>query len=397
VVVAAGGTVRPDKLTRVVQVGWLVAMVGNLAYVMSRPFGWSLDLSVYRNGGAAWLEGLPIYMDHFAVSLGGPDLPFTYPPVAVVLFSPLARVPLPVAIFVIVALNLAALTVLCLVAARRVCGRGAAATRWGLGAAAVATVLDPVRETLWFGQINLLLAVLVLLDCLLARTRLPRGTLIGLAAAIKLTPAVFVLFFVAGKQWRPAITAFVSFVFFAVLGFLIMPSDAKQFWLHALVDPGRVGRLTYASNQSLRGVLARFSVEGTTQVAVWVLLSLLVVVLAVVAATKARAAGYDLEAFLLVALAGLLISPVSWGHHWMWIAPALTLFALPVVRRYWWLSAPGALVFLVGPHWLFPHDNDVERNWEWWQQVIGNAYVWFGLAVIVGFAFTRWSRRPVSD
>jgi alpha-1,2-mannosyltransferase len=81
----------------------------------------------------------------------------------------------------------------------------------------------------------------------------------------------------------------------------------------------------------------------------------------------------------------------------MWIAPALTLFALPVVRRYWWLSVPSALIFLVGPHWLFPRDNDVERNWEWWQQVIGNAYVWFGLAVVVGFAFTRWSHRPVSD
>jgi alpha-1,2-mannosyltransferase len=391
-VVDAGYSVRSDKPTLGIAAAWLVVMAGTLVHVMGRPFDWSLDLRVYRNGGGAWLEGLPIYVDHFGSAMGGPDLPFTYPPVAVVLFSPLSVVPLPVAICVVAVLNLVALTVLCLVAARRVCGPGPLALRYGLGAAAVGTFFDPVRETLSFGQINLLLAVLVLLDCLLARTRVPRGTLIGLAAAIKLTPAVFVLFFLAARQWRPAITAFVSFLGFAALGFLIMPSDAREFWFHALLDPGRVGRLTYTANQSLRGVVARFGLDGTPQTVVWVLLSLVVVVLAFVAAAKARRGGDDVAAFLVVAVAGLLVSPVSWGHHWIWIAPALTLFAVGAYRRarwFWWFAVPGVAIFLIGPHWLFPNDNDVERNWAWWQQVIGNAYVWFGLAVVVALAVRR--------
>jgi len=396
-VVDAGYSVRSDRPTLGIAAAWLVVMVGTLVHVMTRPFDWSLDLRVYRNGGGAWLDGLPIYVDHFGSAMGGPDLPFTYPPVAVVLFSPLSVVPLPVAILVIAVLNLVALTVLCLVAARRVCGPGPLALRYGLGAAAVGTFFDPVRETLSFGQINLLLAVLVLLDCLLARTRLPRGALIGLAAAIKLTPAVFVLFFLAARQWRPAITAFVSFLVFAALGFLIMPTDAREFWFHALLDPGRVGRLTYTANQSLRGVVARFGLDGTPQTAVWLLLSLVVVVLAFIAAAKARRAGDDVAAFLVVAVAGLLVSPVSWGHHWIWIAPALTLFAVAAYRRarwFWWFAVPGVLIFLIGPHWLFPNDNDVERNWAWWQQVVGNAYVWFGLAVVVALALRR-TRRPV--
>ncbi|HWO68807.1 MAG TPA: glycosyltransferase 87 family protein, partial [Umezawaea sp.] len=316
----AGYSVRSDKPTLAVVAAWLVVMVGTLVHVMTRPFDWSLDLRVYRNGGGAWLQDLPIYVDHFGSSMGGPDLPFTYPPIAVVLFSPLAAVPLPAAIFIIALLNLAALTALCLIAAVRVCGRGPLAIRYGLGAAVVSSVFDPVRETLSFGQINLLLAVLVLLDCLLTSIRIPRGTLIGLAAAIKLTPAVFVLFFLAAKQWRPAITAFVSFLVFGALGYAIMPTDARQFWFHALLDPGRVGRLTYTANQSLRGLVARLGLDGTPQVAVWVLLSLVVVVLAVVAAAKARRANDDVTAFLVVAVAGLLVSPVSWGHHWIWIA-----------------------------------------------------------------------------
>jgi alpha-1,2-mannosyltransferase len=395
-VVDAGYSVRSDKPTLGIAAAWLLVMVGTLVHVMTRPFDWSLDLRVYRNGGGAWLEGLPIYIDHFGSSMGGPDLPFTYPPVAVVLFSPLAAVPLPVAIFLVALLNLVALTVLCLIAARRVCGPGPLAIRYGLGAAAVSSFFDPVRETLAFGQINLLLAVLVLLDCLLARTRVPRGALIGLAAAIKLTPAVFVLFFLAAKQWRPALTAFASFLVFGALGFLIMPLDAREFWFHALLDPGRVGRLTYTANQSLRGAVARLGLDGTPQVAVWVLLSLLVVGLALVAAVKARRAGDDVAAFLVVAVAGLLVSPVSWGHHWIWIAPALTLFAVPALRharKFWAFAVPGVLIFLIGPHWLFPNDNDVERNWAWWQQVIGNAYVWFGLAVVVALAVRR--ARPV--
>jgi alpha-1,2-mannosyltransferase len=368
-----------DRGAKRVVFAWAAVMVATLAYVMVRPPGWSLDLRVYRNGGAALLQGLPLYVEGFAKPLGGPDLPFTYPPIAAALFSLLALVPLVVAIFVVAAANLAMLTALCLIAAGRVIGWGPEAVKWGLGAAAVASIFDPLRETLWFGQINLLLGVLVMADCLLERARWwPRGALIGLAAAIKLTPAFFALYFVARRQWKPVLVSIASFLVFGLLGFVIAFGDAKEYWTHALLDPSRVGRLTYASNQALRGTLARFGLENGTQVAVWAALSLLVVVTVWWLASKLG----DVEAFFVVAVGGLLISPVSWGHHWIWIAPALVLLSRAPLRRHW---APWAVVavFAIGPHWLFPRDNDVEQRWAWWQQVIGNLYVFVGVAVLV--------------
>jgi hypothetical protein len=52
-----------------------------------------LDLDVYRIGAQRWLHGWPLY-DLFLVTRVGPPLPFTYPPVAAVLFSPLVVLPL---------------------------------------------------------------------------------------------------------------------------------------------------------------------------------------------------------------------------------------------------------------------------------------------------------------
>jgi alpha-1,2-mannosyltransferase len=383
-----------DRGAKRVVVAWATVMVATLAYVLVRPPGWSLDLRVYRNGGDALLQGLPLYVEGFAKPLGGPDLPFTYPPIAAVLFSLLALVPLVVAIAVVAAANLAMLTVLCLIAAQRVLGWGPEAMKWGLGAAAVSSMFDPLRETLWFGQINLLLGVLVMADCLLERTRWwPRGALIGLAAAIKLTPAFFALYFVARRQWKPVFVSIASFFFFGLLGFVITFGDAKEYWTHALLDPSRVGRLTYASNQAIRGTLARLGLENGAQVAVWAVLSLLVVAAVWWLASRLG----DVEAFFVVALGGLLISPVSWGHHWIWIAPALVLLSRAPLRRHW---APWAVVavFAIGPHWLFPRDNDVEQKWAWWQQVIGNLYVLVGVALLVTLAVrvVRERRRAAS-
>jgi alpha-1,2-mannosyltransferase len=177
------------------------------------------------------------------------------------------------------------------------------------------------------------------------------------------------------------------------LGFLISFGDAKEYWTHALLDPGRVGRLTYASNQAIRGTLARFGLEDGAQIGVWVALALLVVAVVWWLASQVG----EIEAFFVVAIGGLLISPVSWWHHWVWIAPALVLLARPALRRHW-ASWAIVAVFAVGPHWLFPRDNDVERDWAWWQQVVGNLYVFVGIAVLVTLAvrIVRDRRRAAS-
>ncbi len=358
---------------------WIAVMVAALVVVLfraARDFG-LIDLRVYRVGGRAWLEGVRLYAEGFPKPLEGPALPFTYPPVAAFLFSALAVVPWTAAVLVWTGLGLALLTAVCLATAREVHGAGQRAVLVGLGAAAASLLLEPVRETLDFGQINLVLMGLVALDCLLPRTRWPRGLLIGFAAAVKLTPAIFVLFFLARRQVGPVVTAIASFTGFGLVGLAVAPTDTRQYWLEALLDPARVGGLAYAGNQSLRGVVHRLGLTGFAETAVWGLLSLGVVVLVWLAV--ARAGDDRVAALLAVAVGGLLVSPVSWSHHWVWVVPGLVYLAH---RAKPWAGLL-ALLFLLGPMWWFPREKDLELGWSWWQQVVGNAYVWAGLAALV--------------
>jgi alpha-1,2-mannosyltransferase len=380
--------------------GGLVATIVCLIWGMRPSHGWALDLHVYQAGGAAWAHGFPLYVDHFGQAVGGPDLPFTYPPIAAVIFSVLSVISLPLAIAVVIVLNLAALVTLCLMVATRQYGWGALALVVGLAVAGVSVLLEPVRETLWFGQVDLVLGMLVAADCMLPRTKWPRGLMIGLAAAIKLTPVFFVLFFLPRRQWRPVLTAAASFVGLGLLGLVLAPSDTKAYWFGALLDPSRVGRVTYASNQSILGMLDRLALPGAVVTSLWIPLSVAMVALAWVVVVRARRAGEELTALLAVAVAGLLVSPVSWAHHWVWIAPALVLFTSPAWRPRQLLAVglPVLAVFAMGPPWLLPSDNDLEKRWTWWQHLIGNSYVLIGVLFLVLAAFsTRWPGSVVSS
>ncbi|PRY44693.1 glycosyltransferase 87 family protein [Umezawaea tangerina] len=338
---------------------WWVFVVVALAYAVVRGLGSGLvDLHVYRTGGEVWLTGGRLYDDFPGV------LPFTYPPFAAVLFSALALPPWPVVMALWTAAGLALFTVACQVAARH-----DALPRTGLGLAAASLLLEPVRGTLELGQVNLLLIGLVAADCLLPRTPWPRGLLVGIAAAVKLTPAVFVLFFLSRRRWRPALTAAAAFAACGGLGWALAPRDSESFWFHAVLDPQRVGGLAYSGNQSLHGLLFRLGAPDL----LWPVLCVVVLVATAVLLPRVRD---DLTAVVAVAAAGLLVSPVSWSHHWVWVAPALL-----VLRGRTRVVA--ALVFAVGPHWLLPKSRDRELDWTWWQHVVGNTYVWLALAFLV--------------
>ncbi|MGM1063907.1 glycosyltransferase 87 family protein [Saccharothrix sp. Mg75] len=373
---------RVDKRVAGVAVLWAGAVVTALVVVLGRSGGdiGLLDLRVYRTGGEAWLEGVRLYSDGFPKPLDGPSFPFTYPPLAAFLFSPLALVPWPAAVLIWTAVGLALLTGVCLVTAEHAYGRTHRALLVGLGVALGSLLLEPVTATLDFGQINLVLLGLAGLDCLLPRTRWPRGLLIGLAAAVKLTPLVFVLFFLPRRQIRPVVTAVASFVGFGLVGFAVAPTDSKEYWFHALLDPGRVGGLDYVANQSLRGLVNRWGFTGTAESGLWVALCLAAVALVWVAV--ARSGEDRVGAFLAVAVGGLLVSPVSWTHHWVWVVPAIAY----LLHRSWPWAAAVALLFWLGPMWYVPYEDKLEQTWNWWQQVVGNAYVWAGLAALVVLA-----------
>lgn len=384
--------------------------VAALAVLLKPEPNGLIDLQVYRTGGNAWLHGMALYDRAFPGPLPGPHLPFTYPPLAAVLFATLTVLPWWVAVTLVSGVGLAGLALACWLAAARLryepagsdepAGSRAGVMLLAAAAAGIAPLMEPVNQTVSFGQINLLLAGAVTADCLLRRTPWPRGALIGVAAAVKLTPAAFVLFFLARRQWRPALVAIASFAAAGLLGLLLAPRDTRDYWLGVLLDPSRIGGLAYTSNQSLRGLLHRLDLAAGVETAAWLALSAAVAVLAVFGIAAVRRRGDDTAALLVTAAAALLVSPVSWSHHWVWVVPGVVWLAAYARRRRTRASVAlllGTLaVFMAAPFWWLPHRDDSELDWTVGQHVLGNAYVWVALAVVAAGAVTaaRARRTP---
>jgi len=178
-----------------------------------------IDLGVYRMGGRTWLHGGDLYRQVLVTP--GLRLPFTYPPVAAIVLAPLALLPMTAAGAVLTIGSIALAALVLGVFLRRLAGPAAGslwAVAWLLPAA---LLLEPVRSTLAYGQINIVLMALVALDCLTAEPRWPRGALTGLAAAVKLTPAAFVLYFLLRRDYRAAAVAGVSFAATTAAGFAL--------------------------------------------------------------------------------------------------------------------------------------------------------------------------------
>jgi alpha-1,2-mannosyltransferase len=374
----------------ILRVLWFVALAA-LPIALATWGAHYLDLQVYRTGGVAWLQGVPLYVD-FPGALDGPRLPFTYPPIAAVLFSGLTFLPVWTANALVVVVSFLSLSVVCWAVTGRLTRRADVVWTIAPAAAIAAVALEPVLSTFLFGQVNLVLMALVVVDCLAIRDPRWRGLLVGLAASIKLTPLVFLLYFLVRKDWRAAVNTLATFVVLALAGFLLAPEDSIEYWFHALLDPSRAGGLAYMANQSLRGVLHRFNPGQPTETLLWVVLSAIVVLLAVVAARRAR---NDVVALAAIATAGLLVSPVSWSHHWVWCVPAF--LALGFTRGNGTRLALGALlvVFLAHPFTWLPSTGDQEMSWSWWQHLYGDAYTWVAIGLLLTLAITGHDRSRV--
>jgi len=363
-----------------------------------------IDLDVYRIGAQAWLDGQPLY-GPLASTQAGLSLPFTYPPAAAILFAPLAVLPFWAANALLTLSSVTALVALLVLAV----GRSKAEKASGAAALALlaaSLLAEPVQATLGFGQVNLVLAAMVALDVLTPRTWWPRGLLIGIATAVKLTPAVFVLALLVRRQYRAAATAALTFVAVSLLAWAAAPQDSQQYWTSVLWDPDRIGGAAYSGNQSVNGLLLRLGLTGTTERLAWMIGAALVVALAWAGMKHAERRGDIVLLLGLNGLAALLASPVSWTHHWVWLLP-LGLALWTRTDRAGWrvLAAFGASLMLLRPMWWLPREADRELDWALWQQVPGNAYVLFGVAVLLAAAlgpqarykFTAARRRPRDD
>ncbi|AUH68203.1 glycosyltransferase 87 family protein [Gordonia sp. PS3] len=389
----------PNPLSRTITarhgrlLGLAVALLA-LSTVIGIRWQSYLDLHVYRMGARLWLDGQSLYGPTPLVD--GHALPFTYPPLAAIVFSPLAMLPTFAADAVMFALTLTAVALTLWLVLARLAPKLDRIDRATLviGATAIAEFVEPVRQTLSYGQINAVLMALIAFDVLCRNPKWPRGLLIGIAVSIKLTPAGFLLYFLLRRDWRGAATMVAGTVGAVAVAWLVMPADSAKYWFHTLGETERIGAAYYAGNQSIKGAVFRFGMSDSVSTAAWLVLSVVAVVLAAVWMSRLLAAGQQATALLVNAAAVLLVSPVSWSHHWTWVAPALLIAVYAIwTRRFGGMlvaaTVLAAVIFAVGPHWLLPSGHDTELGWSWWQSIVGDAYVWFTFVVLaVGAA--RW-------
>jgi len=282
-----------------------------------------IDLGVYREGGRTVLDGRRLYDPSFGHDLV-PPLPWTYPPFAALVATLLAPLPPRVADVAWTTASLAVVVGVLAVAFRPLLERAGRAAAWVLTGLSLALVWTaPVNDHLGFGQVNLFLLALVLGDVLPARTRLPRGVGVGLATAVKLIPGVFVLHLAVTGRARAAWVGVLTFAAVSGASALVLPADSRRFWTHTLFDAGRIGDNPF-SNQSIRGALLRLLPTGAAT-ALWLPLAAAVLVLGLRQARSAHAAAAPLLAAVLTGLTGVLVSPISWIHHLVWLLPALGL------------------------------------------------------------------------
>jgi len=387
----AEGPVMSRVWTRRVVYGVLAA---ELAVVIAFAATYNaLDFRIYMWGGHAVLHDNRLYL---ALAYGHW---FTYSPFAAVVFVPIAALPLAVARVGWDLVSVAALAYSCVLVLKLAGYRPTRLMVAGVVAAAMA--LDPVWQTLYLGQINLILLALILTDVWRVsrgpdaglRAGLGAGLGVGIAAAIKLTPAIFIVFFLLARRTRAALVAAGAFVVCGLAGFLIAPDASRLYWRHLFVDTHRVGA-PYISNQSPYATAIRVA-GGQAHVGSWWILVPVVFAVTGLTAAAILARRHDwLGATAMTGTTGLLVSPISWAHHWVWILPALVLL---VRGRHRIAGTCGYLLFAVAPFWYTPHSGGSrEYGFHWLLTPVANCFL---IAGLVFWGYLAWSalaelRRP---
>jgi alpha-1,2-mannosyltransferase len=378
------------------------AALGYAAWRLVGHTPYRIDIDVYRMGGQAWLDGRPLYDDgvqfHTPIGL---NLPFTYPPLAAIVFCPFAWLGMPAASVTITLITLALLVVSTMIvltrldvwSTARVVPGPAWLRRWWLTAlivAAAAIWLEPIKANFAFGQINVVLMTLVIADCVPRRTPWPRGLLLGLGMALKLTPAVFLLYFLLNRDRRAMLTSLASFLAATLAGFVLAWHDSWKYWTDTIHDTDRIGAASLNTNQNVAGALARVGLSEHARFLPWVAACLLVLALTVWAARRVLRAGEPTLAVICIALFGLVVSPVSWSHHWVWMLPTVVVTAVLGWRRrsvaLAAVSAAGVALMYWTPIDLLPKHHEVGA--VWWRQFAGVSYLWWALATIVAAGAT---------
>jgi alpha-1,2-mannosyltransferase len=266
---------------------------------------------------------------------------------------------------------------------------------------AVAFWTEPVQRTLHLGQVELLLMVLVVWDLRQPSRRWWQGAGIGLAAGIKLVPLIFVPYLLVTGRLRQAMVAMAAFAVTVGTGWAALPRASAAWWLGPdFLRAGRTGFIGFVANQSLRGMITRLAGDVNAATPAWLGISAAVLVLGLTAAALLHHSGRTAQGWVACALTGLLVSPISWDHHWVWIAPILAVLADQAVRARgaarwagWAVLAALALIFGAWPSLWRSHAALVPRGLIWYApgtpgsdygHVRTSEYHWHGLTLIAG-------------
>jgi alpha-1,2-mannosyltransferase len=343
----------------------------------------TIDLQVYVYAVKDMLAG----KDIFATTTPFWNLYFIYPPIAAILMTPLAFGPY--------ALWQVVWTGGLVWAQQSVLKRCGAPRGWKLGVIGIAVLLavEPIRTTLGYGQVNTILMALVVADLLPdapgERRRIPQGTLIGLAAAIKLTPALFVIFaFLIGKT-RVAIIAMISFAVFTGIGAILLFRETLVFFGGLSGGDTRTASPLYTGNQSLLGVFFRLGDSSRVTALVGLAVSAILAVLGCLVAAHWWRQDEKVFAVAIVGLTTCLASPLSWTHHYVWILPMAMAVLSPGVPR--WARYLGGFwvvwVCMCLPLAVLPYGGGRERQFDFLQQVVANLGPIVGVILFVGLAW----------
>jgi alpha-1,2-mannosyltransferase len=378
---------------------WLLAVVGmcRAAWQLFGHLPYRVDIDVYQMGAQAWLHHQPLYANGAQfLTPAGLNLPFTYPPLAAIVFCPFAWLGMPTASIVITLVNLVLLIISVFIvltsldvwsSSSRLSGPVWLRRFWlTLAVVAAATIwLEPIKSNFAFGQINVVLMTLVVADCLPRRTPWPRGVLLGVGIALKLTPAVFLLYYLLRRDRRAALIALASFAAATAAGFLLAWGDSWDYWTHTVSKTDRIGSPTWNTNQNIAGVLARLGLGEHDRFLLWLVGCVVVLAATVWATRRVLLAGEPALAVICVALFGLAVSPVSWSHHWVWMLPAVLVLAVLARRRrcaaFGLVSAAGVALMVWPPIDLMSKHHETAAML--WRQLIGASYLWWALAAIL--------------
>ena len=387
---------------------FLVAVTGYALLVHADPrYYWAqIDTAVYRDGGIA-ARNQPATL--YSLGFGPAKLPFIYAPFAALLFAAgsgasFAAWQVGQAVLTIGLLPVVAYLSLGLAGRPAGLARGAAA----FAIAAVSLWLEPVAMTLFFGQINLVLLALVVGDLALPDRARGKGIGIGLAAAIKLTPLIFIPYLLFTRRKRAAAVGALTFAVTVGLGFALLPRASEVFWREQFTQLG--SNHYHLSNQSLNGVILRLTHSGPGAHAYWQVAAVVVGIAGLAVAVLASRRGHELLGLVACAATGLLVSPISWSHHYAYVVPALVLAAygprrlgyrilgaaLVVGLFGWWPLPigsqggydPSAPLMPRGLLLLAPNGGNygtLEYTWRGLQLIIGNYYM---LTLLVFLAAT---------